>query len=61
MFYSCSNSFFIFAYKMRICNVESKLKNLSLPDALFALEAALSFFRNIDFRVLSRVMHQIIE
>ena len=40
-----------------IYNVESKLKNLSLPNALFASEIALSFFRNIDFRVLLRIMH----
>ena len=40
-----------------IGNIESKLKNLSLSNALFVFEVALSFFRNIDFRVLSRIIY----
>ena len=44
-----------------IGNIESKLKNLSLSNALFVFKAVLNFFRNIAFRVLFRIMYQIIE
>ena len=44
-----------------IGNIENRLENLSLSSILFASETILSQFRNLNFRVLSRVIYHIFE
>ena len=44
-----------------IGNIENRLENLNLSSTLFALEAALNQFRNLNFRVLPRVIYHIFE